>query len=320
MPTPAVAPTPTPAIAPTPAVSSTPPPVAPASAAGLGVVAPPPPPVAPAPTPPVAPRPPIAPAPSHAPTTRPPVAPPAPQSSPASETAPRVASPLPSPLAGIETRSWPVVMKDFYRLFTDGKDWGRDWELCLRRFIEIQEKDGHPVHLDLNRLPAGRRPPELTRWMKEKRPIVDRPIDVDRRVAPGAVRPSREHNDFEWGTLRRTGSCGLILVILSLSWWGSAVFNIERSPGFRAQAAWLDAVVDVSWALEFFAKIEVGARSTTPTASGKQSTETSAETNSSNRVMRSTRSGMSAVESTTAAARKRKAPYVAGPRSKRNKQ
>lgn len=50
-----------------------------------------------------------------------------------------------SALQGIEKNDWPPLMHVFYDLFTVGKEWGREWEECVAKFVAFERGEGFPV-------------------------------------------------------------------------------------------------------------------------------------------------------------------------------
>lgn len=111
----------------------------------------------------------------------------------------------------------------------------------------------------------------MDRWIKYGRIVEDSDIkDLERwerswwvwwgdltegrTVSRGNPSSSVLASDFSWRTLDVTSSCGLILVMVSLSWWGRAIQ--EDGVSDSQVQGWRDAVADVTFALDEVAKLK----------------------------------------------------------------
>lgn len=64
-----------------------------------------------------------------------------------------------------------------------------------------------------------------------------------RVIRPSDPALSTLDEGFSWEGLDRTGSCGIVLVLVALVWWGEGVWGTE------GEALWRLAAADVAWAL-----------------------------------------------------------------------
>lgn len=166
--------------------------------------------------------------------------------------------------ASLDSSTCPTHMVDAYCYFTEepgiknsvsaarARDWGDGWMECLREFIEFQKRAGFPdVGLSFPSA-AGFRPPEISVWMKNRRPWKDMEV-ADKEtfgqqwwswwssLQPDSRTPSDEPTiHMDWGKLQKAGRNGFLLIMLSLTWWGKAS---ERD------GQWLEAVAEVSMVL-----------------------------------------------------------------------
>lgn len=121
------------------------------------------------------------------------------------------------------------------------------------------------------RFSSTNRPTDIDRWIKYGRMIADSDIEdleswerswwawwgnlVDgRTVSRGNPSSAVLSPDFSWRVLDVTSSCGLILVMVSLSWWGRAIW--KEDVGDSKAQGWRDAVAEVTFALDAIATLK----------------------------------------------------------------
>lgn len=75
-----------------------------------------------------------------------------------------------------------------------------------------------------------------------------------RQVLQGDPRGSMCTEGFSWDQLDVTTSCGIVLVVLSLSWWGAAVLQPGADPA--AVQDWNNAVQEVAFGLQELVKLK----------------------------------------------------------------
>ncbi|RPD67895.1 hypothetical protein L226DRAFT_527577 [Lentinus tigrinus ALCF2SS1-7] len=136
--------------------------------------------------------------------------------------------------------------------YLSSHQWGAVWTHCIATFVEIERFAQFKSRGTLLNSTDGR-PPEVADWMKRHRKLVDVTIrDVD-KFAEGWARwwkgnkpvPSSEDDDevpanLDWSVLYVSGPNGLLLFILTLAWWGTAVAEDDTRHG-----KWLVAMSDV---------------------------------------------------------------------------
>lgn len=175
-------------------------------------------------------------------------------------------------------------MVEYCKLFVVGKGgWGEEWAKCVEGFVKVEEIDGSPVrpfpfyvfrlianeHFQVEhsgpRLCSTSRPSEIHYWFKFARRIEDKEIkSIDswssswwkwwealvpgRHVTRGDPRASATDDGFAWDVLNVTSSCGIVVIMMSLSWWGQCVMagGIDMS---RVEE-WRHAVMEVTYGLE----------------------------------------------------------------------
>jgi len=159
---------------------------------------------------------------------------------------------------------WPKHMVDAYRYLTEEpalingetrtRNWGILWLLCLQAFVDFQQRAGFPDGGPSFPPSTSVRPREISVWMKNGRRWTD--VDLDdterfgkqwwdwwhslqpksriRRYQSRSTSPTLE---MDWSGLQKPGKNGILLVMISLVWWGSASSRDE---------SWLAAIVDVT--------------------------------------------------------------------------
>lgn len=166
------------------------------------------------------------------------------------------------------------------------RPWGEEWVRCIEEFVRIERADKYPVcYCQLgsfeqvltsfsiqilsraNSVTSQGRPKLVGTWMRGGRKTGKNPIDdLDefvndwwtwwRNMQPGRLfelenPPASTYNDnFTWDGLDRTGSCGIVLVMVSLVWWGEAVVDRE------GECLWRKAVADVAWVFGELSKVK----------------------------------------------------------------
>lgn len=127
------------------------------------------------------------------------------------------------------------------------------------------------IEVSGGRFTSQSRPTEIGLWFKYGRPVEDRTIEnldawVDswwgwwRKLVPnrtvhrGTPAASVNADDFTWGCINNTTSCGLVLIMVSLSWWGLRV--IRAGVGSAKVQEWRDAVAEVRFALTELGKLK----------------------------------------------------------------
>ncbi len=158
------------------------------------------------------------------------------------------AGPGPAPFSNIDPKNCPVNITAIVD-YLKGHDWGPVWAHCIATFIEIERFAQFKARGTLAN-PTEGRPAEVAAWMKRARKLTDYPIkNVDEFAVawlnwwnsnkPPSVSGEVAAN-FDWAVLNVTGPNGLLLFMLTLAWWGSA---LDDTKGHRGK--WLVAVCDV---------------------------------------------------------------------------
>jgi hypothetical protein len=202
--------------------------------------------------------------------------------------------PLPPPplttIVSSESSDWPQHMVDANRYFTeetivgDGesvvRDWGDEWLNCVGEYVKFQRRGGFPDNGAAFPSAPGIRPPEISVWMKNRRPWKDvELVDKDRfkkqwwawwislqpktRVRDDGNNAPSPTVDMDWSSLEKHGRNGFLLIMLALVWLGKAS---NRDDG------WLKAVREVTLAL----RCMQGAGSNTRVVNKQESTNTKA--------------------------------------------
>ncbi|TFY79268.1 hypothetical protein EWM64_g4746 [Hericium alpestre] len=157
---------------------------------------------------------------------------------------------------------WPDKMREIHGLLTHGKEWGEHWAACVREWVQLEGMDGFPVDVKSNTnigaFSSATHPEPVGRWIAYKRMAKDRPIGnlktyaaawwtwwgdcqpSDRSVDQNG-RPADPDDALDWSCMDVTTSCGILLVIVSLSFWGAEVFKAGGTDSRQAQE-WQDAV------------------------------------------------------------------------------
>ncbi|TFY76418.1 hypothetical protein EWM64_g7594 [Hericium alpestre] len=161
-----------------------------------------------------------------------------------------------------DTSCWLNKMRELYKFLTNGKDWGEGWITCIAEWVEVEGIHGFPVDVKSNpnvgAFSATTCPEPVGRWIAYKRTAKDRLVGslkaysstwwawwgdcqpeehgIDQKGRPG---PPAE--DLDWSCMDVTISCGLVLIIISLSFWGAEVFKAGGVSSQQAQE-WHDAV------------------------------------------------------------------------------
>ncbi|KII83220.1 hypothetical protein PLICRDRAFT_180623 [Plicaturopsis crispa FD-325 SS-3] len=150
------------------------------------------------------------------------------------------------PLPTVDQTGWPKLMTSYYELFTKGKAWGKDWEECVLKFVEFEKGEGFPLDEAHPKLPSTSRPHQVSYWMKTHRSTgADEPID---NIV--AFDEAWWTWWLEWNVLRNARKCGLVLVLVCLSWWGNALFGGDQERQGPKVVHWREAVADVSLVLD----------------------------------------------------------------------
>ena len=168
---------------------------------------------------------------------------------------------LPTSLDLLDSSDWPKHMVDANCYFTedplvigDGsvaslRDWGIEWLACVREFVLFQQAAGFPDGGASYPPATDVRPPEIGAWMKNRRPWRDVEIkDVEKfarqwRAWWNTLQPKSRSGeaeptvDMDWSQLQKPGKNGILLIMMSLVWWGKAS---NRDEG------WSKAISDVS--------------------------------------------------------------------------
>lgn len=134
--------------------------------------------------------------------------------------------------------------------------WGSAWAACVAAFVALESL--HGFDLKEYRLPSVLRPIQYKQWITAKRasdwiPSVDTPtfstswlawwaeIQPPGRIEEGGITLSTTAEGLLWQKLAKTGPSGMFLVLVGLAWW--------RRLGGAEDVEWLNAVLDVEWAL-----------------------------------------------------------------------
>lgn len=151
----------------------------------------------------------------------------------------------------------------------DAHSWGPVWSKCVLTFLEYEKAAGFT--LEDSRLPPSRlRPSQVSDWFKNGRKSSGQGWDsccegdgdtfgegwrawwsdiqprTRERDGNGAL--SRNQVDIDWACLCKAGSSGMLLVLVTLSWWRT---RLGQAEALSSLADWEDAVNDVAWVLGY---------------------------------------------------------------------
>ncbi|KAJ6499645.1 hypothetical protein C8R47DRAFT_971458 [Mycena vitilis] len=170
----------------------------------------------------------------------------------------------PAPVPSIDQYGWSKTLTDVYALMME-KQWGPRFSHLIDVVVAFEEsqlwREG-----DLPR--SNARPEEIGQWMKEHRKAGDyhklKPAFGERVVAwwrsinpgfreghdtpvgePWPLEPKSGWTWSDWCELRESGNNGMLLVVLTLIWWGQSIVNKAASDGLGAGERALSA--NVSW-------------------------------------------------------------------------
>lgn len=146
--------------------------------------------------------------------------------------------------------------------------WPEEWMRCVEALYKVQQIDGWPIQSTSGMLSAKYRPAEVSPWLRNGRRETTKewPIDDLHRFKQAfwtwwcSLQPGRtidhlnmgsfhQDDDSSFDCLDKTGSCGVILVVMCLSWWGAKVHQ-EDGRRLDGWMEWFVAVCDVAYALE----------------------------------------------------------------------
>lgn len=175
--------------------------------------------------------------------------------------------------------SWSKMQRDVHSLMST-KAWGPRWEELMVAVVAFEES----TMWDENALPVSSlRPCEIGQWMKEHRKFGDNNklesnfgerltawwYDIGPEYRKGQRPASYPENEQwppqstegrereEFACVRRSGTNGLLLVILALTWWGQSIVNEGASDGLGAgevalanHERWQHFLGDVLWMIQ----------------------------------------------------------------------
>ncbi|TFY78229.1 hypothetical protein EWM64_g5788 [Hericium alpestre] len=168
-----------------------------------------------------------------------------------------------------DLRTWPDKMQELFRLFTHDKDWGAGWTACVNEWVAVQRIDEFQVAAKstnkVGEFSSKVRPSLIGTWISHKRLPKDREItDVvdysakwwrwwgvcqpEECSMDNKGRPGPPAEGLDWSCMDVTTSCGLVLIMVSLSFWGAQIFDSGGATSCQMRD-WSDAVSQVTTAL-----------------------------------------------------------------------
>ncbi|KAJ6487493.1 hypothetical protein C8R47DRAFT_1216263 [Mycena vitilis] len=184
---------------------------------------------------------------------------------------------------GMDTSEWSPHLIGAYAYLSE-KKFGPRWQELVKAMFRFEW--AHFYEENSFGMTARGRPAEIAQWMKEHRRWVDQPLMEEEHGAIGprflayykAVGPRGRWEDVEegtaatreiaagdhihWSLLDVTGRNGQSLLVLTLAWWGQAIWNAGVGNGIgggeaalESAADWKLLVEDMMWALNMLATI-----------------------------------------------------------------
>lgn len=125
---------------------------------------------------------------------------------------------------------------------------GAEWVDCVAEWAELQGGTFSGGNLPAY---ASSRPQEIGSWLKGCRPWKEVLIEDEARFSASwfiwwssilpVTRADINSSEADWRRLDRMGKCGIVLVMVSLVWWGECT---------RGNSSWLQAVKEVTQVLQ----------------------------------------------------------------------
>ncbi|KAF8999721.1 hypothetical protein BDZ89DRAFT_1147582 [Hymenopellis radicata] len=178
----------------------------------------------------------------------------------------------------VDSSSWWSELLPAYTAFKRGQDFPPVWAQLVDSFLVLESRSGF-VDSGVTLPRTKVRPLEVGKWFKTHRQWQTPQVlkSVDNFVSGWwawwkAMQPSGRRGpedtllrpkDFSWDGLEsKVGRNGLVLVLLTLLWWGEAVFlsSSEQDDVARHRVDWALAVDDVTWAIDDMLQNAIGQR------------------------------------------------------------